>query len=72
MNPEPFTVRMNSAAPALAEFGLSPEIAGTAGAMVKATAFDAPAPVVTTVTLTLPGEAIRLADMDAVSCVALT
>jgi hypothetical protein len=39
--------------------------------MVKATAFDAPAPVLTTVMLALPWEAIRLAEMDAVSCVAL-
>ena len=34
-------------------------------------AFDVPVPLLSTVTVALPGDAIRLAGMVAVSCVAL-
>ena len=50
--------------------GLSEEIAGP-GSMVKFTPDDVTPPE-TTVMVAVPGDAIRLADTDAVNCVALT
>jgi hypothetical protein len=70
--PEPLTVSVKAAPPAMAEPGLSPAITGGAGLMVNVAAFDKPPPGLSTVTLALPGEAISLAGMAALSWVALT
>jgi hypothetical protein len=69
-NPLPFTVSVNAGPPATTGNGLSEEIAGP-WAMVKFTLPELTPPE-TTVMGTVPCDAIRLADTDAVSCAALT
>jgi len=69
-NPLPFTVNVNAAPPAVVLEGLSKEIAG-GGLMVNVAPGDVTPPE-TTVMGTVPCVAIRLADTDAVNCVALT
>jgi len=63
--PEPFTVRVNAAPPAVAEVGLSEEIAGAA--IVKLDAEDVLPLALFTVTPTVAGLATRLEPTDAVS-----
>jgi hypothetical protein len=73
--PEPLTVRVNAGPPAVTELGLSPEIigfGGMKGLTVKVSPLEVTPPVSRTVTLALPGAAIRLAATAAVSCAALT
>ncbi len=69
-NPLPFTVSVNAAPPAVVLGGLSEEIVGP-GAMVNVEPLDVTPPE-TTVTEAVPEDAIKLADTDAVNCVALT
>jgi hypothetical protein len=68
--PLPFTVRVNAAPPAIAEFGLREVIAGAA-AIVNGDALVV-IPAESTVTEALPAATIRLAAIGAVSWVALT
>ena len=68
--PVPLTVRVKAGPPSIAELGLSELITGAA-AMVKVALVDV-IPFSTTVTVTVPGEAMRLAVTCAVNCVALT
>ena len=68
--PVPLTVSVKAGPPAVAEFGLSDVIAGAA-ATVKVAVLDV-TPFSTTVTVTVPGVAIRVAATWAVNCVALT
>src|SRR5665213_28772 len=72
IKPVPFTVSWKVAPVTVAELGLSVEIVGAGGLMVKTTALEAAASGFVTVTLALPAAAIRLAGTDAVSCAALT
>jgi hypothetical protein len=64
VNPVPFTVRVKSGPPAVAEFGLSKEMAG-GGSIVKGRSFDG-LPPDTTVIVAVPGALIRLAGTLAV------
>ena len=68
--PVPVTVKVNAGPPAVAEFGLSVVITGVA-VMVKVALGDV-TPFSTTVTVALPGAAMRAAPTCAVNCVALT
>ena len=64
--PEPFTVRVNAAPPAVAEFGLRLESESGAD-IVNVNAFEVAPPGFCTVTLAVPCEAIRVADANAVN-----
>ena len=69
---DPFTVRVNAAPPAVAEFGLRLDSESVPdGLIVNVNAFDAAAPGFCTVTLAVPCEAMRLADTAAVNWLAL-
>jgi hypothetical protein len=74
--PLPVTVRVNAAAPAVAELGASVLKAGTglAAAIVNGTALEVPPPGagLTTVTEAVPAAATSAPLMEAVSCEALT
>jgi hypothetical protein len=73
--PPPFTVSENVALPAIAVAGESAERVGRAGAglIVKESVLDrSPVSVLTAATGTVPAVAMKLAGMEAVSCVALT
>jgi len=66
----PVTLSVNAAPPAVAELGLSAVIVGAGGLMVNTLAAEVP-PLVVTVTLTVPAEAIIAAVTGAVTVVAL-
>jgi len=68
-NPEPFTVRVNAAPPACALDGLRPLMVGVGGAIVNAEPFDN-SPFALTVTVTVPGAAMRLEETVPVSWLA--
>jgi hypothetical protein len=68
--PAPFTVRVKAGPPAVAEFGLREVIAG-AGAIVKGDPLVV-IPAENTVTVAVPAVAIRVAEIGAVSWLALT
>ncbi len=72
--PDPFTVSVKAAPPAVAVAGDSEESVGGGLMMVKATAFDGPPPGkgLATVTAWEPADAMSAAVMLAVNCVALT
>ena len=57
---------MNVSPPAVAEFGLNPEMLGVNALIVKVTALEIAPPGLTTVTLAVPGLAIRLAATEVV------
>ena len=67
----PLIVKVNAAPPAVAELGLRLVIVGTPGLMVKVAPAEAP-PAVVTVTLAVPGTAIKAAGTVALSWPALT
>ena len=67
----PFTVNVNPAPPAVAEFGLRVVMVGGGGLIVNVAGPEVP-PVVVTVTLAVPALAIRLAGTVAVTCTPLT
>ena len=69
-NPLPFTVNVKAGPPATTGSGLSELIAG-GGLMVNVAPLEVK-PLETTVTVGVPCDAIRLADTEAVNCVALT
>jgi hypothetical protein len=70
---DPFTVRVNAAPPAVAEFGLRLDSESVPdGLIVNVNAFDVAPPGFCTVTFAVPCEAMRFADTDAVSWLALT
>src|SRR5579871_289741 len=75
-NPEPFTVSVNAAVPAVALAGDSELIVGTgfAAVIVKLTLLEAPPPGdgLTTVTCAVPAVAMSAAVIAACNCVALT
>ena len=70
---DPETVRVKAGPPALAEVGLIPEIDGTGFRMAKDRELELPPPGLglLTVTEAVPAEAISLAEIEAVSVVAL-
>ena len=70
--PEPLIVTENPGPPAIAVGGLNVEIFGVGRVIVKVAALEAALPGLTTVTLALPGLAIKLAGTAALNCVALT
>jgi hypothetical protein len=65
---EPFTVKVNAAPPAVAEFGLRLDIESVpAGLIVNVNALEVAPPGFCTVTLAVPCDAIRVADTEAVN-----
>ena len=68
----PFTVSVKPAPPALAEFGLRPEIVGVGMLTGNEVEVDVLPPAFITVMLALPPAAINVAVTVAVSCVLLT
>ena len=62
---------MNVSPPAVAEFGLNPEMLGVNALIVKVTALEIAPPGLTTVTLAVPGLAIRLAATEVVNWLTL-
>jgi hypothetical protein len=71
-NPVPFTVRVKGGPPAVAELGERLVSEGVGALMVKVSALEVSPPGLRTVTLALPGEAIRLAATEAVNWLPLT
>ncbi len=73
---EPVTVSVKADPPAVAELGLKPLTPGTGfgAVIVKLTPFDVPPPGVglNTVTVAVPAVAMSEADIEALTCVALT
>ena len=70
--PEPFTVNVNAGPPAVTELGERLEIEGVGALIVKISERDTIPPGFATVTLAVPGIAIRLGATDAVSWFPLT
>lgn len=71
-NPVPFTVSTYGGPPAVTEAGLRRDMLGVGALMVNVAAGEVAPPELTTVTLAVPAEAIRLAGTIAVNCVPLT
>jgi hypothetical protein len=63
---------VNAEPPAIAEAGFSDDTAGAGALMMNISALDDAAPGLSTLTFALPGEAIKLAGMEAVSWLVLT